>query len=366
MTTKNIKMFFAGALLGMLLAACAFNPPAAFRPPDISLGGERFIPEPVEKSGLIPSDVFWLADSELVSVKWESIILTASSGNWISSCDICGPSQIVQEDEGWVVHCNSLQGDRASIPNRPAVKVIERDLPIADTYRIRQKINYEDGCNNFSPAPTAFLPGGRTAYPNTFLADRDALYTLLLVIYEPSTVTEGELKGTPGEARLEVQVVREGMPKPVSPQTLEPSDGLTEVWEWHAGVQDGKWELNFSNRLRVTNVRILKGKRHAATNRFFPTDPMNPYVVPYRIEFASHSCYANRDVYDGDIDLRRCRQSPNDQNGAAIIATPTYLNTTDQTPLTWRVVFNSAEGFPAPNLVGDEELAIEFTLEVRP
>lgn len=106
--------------------------------------------------------------------------------------------------------------------------------------------------------------------------------------------------------------------------------------------------MNFSNRLRVTKVRILQGRRNANTNRFIPSNPMNPYVVPQRLEFGAHSCYADRNAADGDIDLRRCRQSPDDANGAGIIATPTYLNTADQSPLNWRVVFDSAAGFPRP------------------
>lgn len=357
---KLCKIFFAGALIVIVTTSCTFNPPEALNLPEYNLAGDRFTPEPVQTVGLKASDVFWLADSELVSVNWQSFGLTYSFPD--ASCDLCGSSQVTFDGDadGWFVQCGSK---RRAIISLPEVRLIELDLPVSDVYRIRRKIKYNDGCANANLIPEAFLPGGRTLYSNAFLADRDAQYKLYAVV--PFRLDEvestNELEGIAGEAQLETYVVHAGLPKSVPPQTLTLS---AEVWEWQVGEENGKWQINFSHRLRVTKVRVLQGRRHA-NNRFIPANPINPYVVPQRLEFGAQSCYADRNAADGDIDLRRCRQSSNAVNGADIIATPTYLNTADQSPLNWRVVFDSAAGFPAPMLGNGEELAIEFVVERR-
>lgn len=371
----RVALIVVCLLCSLPFAGCTFEPPPALPGVDYFFHGDRFIPEPVKDSALMPSDLFWLADSELVFVNWDNFILRYhAASNWISECDICGPqSQVTFEDDKWTVHCNSLnvpEGEGVPLAGRPEVRVLERDLPIADVLRIRKKVRYEDGCINSNPAASDFLPDGRTAYPNSFFADRDARYTLQAVIpHRSGTVDEGELLGDLGESTLEVHVVREGVPARVLPQTLEPGQsdmpGQVWVWEWRVAVNDGKWDMNFSNRLRVTRVRVLKGRRDERTNRFRPSDPMNPYVVPYRIEAGSNLCYASRNSEDGDIDLRRCRQSPDDSGGTSVLVTPTYVDTNIQNPLTWKVIFDSREGFSPPIFVEGEELAIEFTLEVR-
>ncbi len=195
-------------------------------------------------------------------------------------------------------------------------------------------------------------------------------YSLRAAIpYQFGTVDEGELQRGAGQSTLEVHLVRAGAPTPVPAQALELSQsdvpGQTYVWQWSVEETNGKWELNFSNRLRVSKVRILKGRRSPVTNRFFASDPQRPYVIPYRIEVGSLVCHADRRSQDGDIALSRCRQTSDDQAGTPIIVTPTYLNRNDQAPLIWKGVFNSSEGFTPPLVMDGEELAIEFTLEVQ-
>lgn len=141
MAKPSHKFLIIGAIAVMLVSNCAFNPPAALNIPEYNLAGDRFIPEPVQTVGLKPSDVFWLADSEIVSVNWQSFILTYSFPD--ASCDLCSSSQVTfdSDADGWFVQCNSNQ---RSIYNRPEVRLIELDLPIADVYSIRKKIKYED------------------------------------------------------------------------------------------------------------------------------------------------------------------------------------------------------------------------------
>jgi len=145
------------------------------------------------------------------------------------------------------------------------------------------------------------------------------------------------------------------------------------------------WDDNFSKNLRVSKVRILKGKLcpdpanngykpciNPQTGRFILVDetPVIPRFITYfpnYIETNSaadgQTCYA-QGTSDGGIDITMCDSDNNSATATdEYTVTPTYSEQNPTNFLTWFVAFAPGS---APSLAIDETLAIEFTIEVIP
>lgn len=148
---------------------------------------------------------------------------------------------------------------------------------------------------------------------------------------------------------------------------------------------DGVLQDNFSNRLSIGKVRVLKGTPGVdpLTGSFALTDWS--VVKPSRLVFINNfmpgatvfphndgiHCYARYSSAlldgDGDLDLTRCRTDNNSSATQNLIATPVYLESHPAALLTWVVEFNQMD-FPAigggemPTLDPGQILAIEFRI----
>ena len=165
------------------------------------------------------------------------------------------------------------------------------------------------------------------------------------------------------------------------------------------------WRDNFSKNLRVSKVRVLKGKPSIDPNGIAQVTCDNPDVVygcsvrPSRIFFvsdydpwtqnggnlfnhpdeSSHRCYASdpgANKLDGDIDLTRCRRDPGGPDSNSFQVGPTIGDNNQATVsggvglLTWFAEFNPNElamgrnvGATAPTLNPGETLVFEFTIQ---
>ena len=341
----------AGAIVvaAMTMVNCTFNPPAAVGRPLViveTLDGDRFEPEPSRRAGLTPSALFWLAEGEGIVVRWDEYRLVyPDDGVRFPDCRLC-TKQLQLCDQGnpdkWCFDC--LSTTRGSGPwnvwGRPRVKVMEWQLPISDTADVLARLDHGAGCTTQHPDdPPAVVP------------DRDAALQLLARLETTSQLAETpDLRGQAGQAKLDVHIVRGRRAMDPRPLTSAPDGTL----RWQVGGDANRWDENFSDRLRVVEVR-------AVIYGVGPRPRGAPAQTPLRAVslLGGPRCVAE---LEGQVSIARCHTSP--QPGApttAIDATPAYLAGRPRDRLTWVV---ELEGMP-PVEIG-KALGIEFTLEVRP
>ena len=232
----------------------------------------------------------------------------------------------------WRFQCFGTHGNvQRVIRERPRVKVVEWPLPIFDAFDESRQFDYRSGCADLDLTEPAFVP------------ERDAQFTLLADIPHPAETTE--LSGHPADAKLQILVVRDVRVVPPRALIPDPIDG--QVFRWPDPASAAQWEENFSDRVRVNEVRVVS----------MGQTPAGASVPLASVELQNGPrCYADA---EGTVTLRRCRLMPDPADpGTPVEATPTYVATLPRQRAIWTVRLAQ----PA----ADRNLGIEFTLEVKP
>jgi hypothetical protein len=203
----------------------------------------------------------------------------------------------------------------------------------------------------------------------------------------------------PGElARRKVFVIQDGLSQPNNYELEHyvTDSSSTPSTTWYSWTVKGNpiWEDNFTEGVRVANVRILTGRPSSdpVTGRFRLEDqkivrpsrivflrsfansnPRSPGDILTHSDESSQRCYADPGREDGEISLTRCRTVAGNNTGLLFDTTPTYLKAEPMDQLTWIAEFKASEGadFDPTTPVFDSIpanalLAIEFTIEKVP
>ena len=356
---------------------------AGYREKEIELGEFRF--EPIinfhgQAFELARAQNLWLKSGEQVAVKWNTFEIhweLAQDGvnclfdgtedvNQCSVCDLCTANGCT------IPHTGAFIIDRYNALLSYESFISEGATP--DVVSTLGGGEFERGCPSSSTAPITFSP------------DTNMLVRMLVPIHD------GDVAG-----ETKIHILQPGQRDTTAYQlTKENIDG-TDYWKWQ--VPEDPWLENFSPNLRVTSIRVLKGRcmSDPISGKCIPPAE-SPTVEPSRILFLPgfagtvmnyqggeplHRCYANTaGTEDGSfINLDTCRQD----YGLGTLPTSTksvtptfeFLPDNRLTPITWLLEFNTAErgdanlstpcsinapftGCDAPT---NEDLIVEFTIQ---
>jgi len=344
---------------------------------------------------LQPALAYWVREGDHVAAKWDTF-----EYHWEQEKNFCGfnDNTPVSQDEKCLVcnYCDPIyaNGNYTGLPclgAQPVLSGAQDFLVVADAGFI-QTPNPETILSMVGIA-TNFLGGCNSSYAaRDFAPQKSGLYR----IFSPTTfiTIRGEAKG---EANIHVVTSGASMSQKAAYRlNRETIDGI-DYWTWTVRGDDF-WLENFSPNLRVTDIRILKGKCEPDPTSGKECVSPGEVVKPSRILFlpdfnntvsghpqeSTNRCYAfpSQTLADGNyINLESCRNtySTNPNLGTQPrIVTPTYNPDISSTPnnslrkLTWLIQFDTGEGADA-NLSPDSpgfdpmptntELIIEFTIE---
>ncbi len=337
---------------------------------------------------LQPGVDFWLKHGDQVAIKWDTfefhwehneVMCSFENNTSTSDCSICdycqnpvgqngppcfgfelrnigSPFHIVAMHEGFIFNPN---------PNI-ALAIDSQQIP--------------DGCPN-SPNRVAFSP------------EMSATYQIIF----PKTDYSTDPTPFDVQAETKIHVIKTGISRTAAYQLMPETVDGTDFWTWRV-TGDNRWLENFSPNLRVTGIRILKGKCESdpSLGRECVAPDNDKYVKPSRVFFlpnfrgtvsnhvseSTHVCHENPNAVDGyyirltDLNTQTsddCR-TRNDVNPPIIdkSVTPTY-EVSPENPLdklTWLIEFNINEGADADLMMpGNQtmspnaELIIEFIIE---
>ncbi len=294
----------------------------------MSLSGARLGPGGFRNKELMPSADFWLASGEEVYGSWTqfNVDIQSFKGRPIR-CEMCGTYKCYNQDD---VDKNK----------------IEDGLSWGDILRvlIRHRQTDNETISVIEDVSACWLEAGVPATSegiyelgtNVNVLDENGKWVLSPIAYQTHTTLKIHLVKNDDEDSKR-------MPPQILKQSEFPSSGRRnpQQWQWTMGERDGKWDMNFSHKLQVARVAVLKGRD--MNGEFVPSDMDNPYVTPHHIRW----------------------YTPSGQEGASdLVVTPSYARDKEQDLLTWIVKFDSTSGFPPPKLEVGDSLAIEFILEV--
>lgn len=332
-------MLFGVSFSYIFIASCV--PSATFGPGEFSqyLRGARLEPEGVHNSGLVPSDIFWLTSGERLYATWEDYVIEFPPGTYADNkiiCKFCG-------EYPWCRDENGVAAKRQPSLAGPKVFIRRRDS------------------QGFTPV----MHERTLCDPQVFEATDAGTYELGTTV---ASLDEDPNIAFKADTALTIRLINRGDVQKLPPFRLDAVDETT--WQWTVGG-GGKWAVNFSNRLRVTKVRVLRGRMIG--EELVPTDMAKPFVTPYQIRLAYpengglareiQSCPGSSIDVTGYLNLADCQTIIGGPGGIPEFPTPTHTHDLPQDRLTWKVIFNASEGFPPPDLAPDEILAIEFNLE---
>jgi hypothetical protein len=211
--------------------------------------------------------------------------------------------------------------------------------------------------------------------------------------YANNPINRFVIKGdTDGEIKLHVVESGPGLAQRTYHALKRETVDGTNYWTWVVGGSP-LWLENFSPNLRVTDIRVLRGKcadgsaqgqECAVPNESVPVKPSRLLFLPdfqgtvsgYPGE-SQHRCYSNPTATGGNfINLDACRTtySPNALPTVPKFALPTYESDPAR-PLermTWLIEFNTNESADADvstpandPMPADAELIIEFTVQAN-
>ena len=320
----------------------------------------------------------WLRKGEQLQVKWDSF-----ETHWVKQGELDCPFSDNSSTEPCVIcdFCLPNGGSGAPCLNgfvfgRYDALLSYEGFILESQPKVRhsfQQVEYETGCP-MSGNPLTFAPDVNAVerFVNPLQAD----------------VIEGE---------SQVHVLAPGQKDTTAYQLTGQAIDGTNFWTW--SVSGDPWLENFSPNLRVTNIRVLKG-RCMSDPLSGKCDPgSSPAVQPSRILFLPgfadsvvnyqggeplHRCYSNPSgTADGvffDLDSCRPTYAVGSLSTSMKSVTPTFefLPQDQFTKITWLVEFNSHErgdsdlstvcsttapfaGCETPAL--GQDLIIEFTVE---
>lgn len=311
------------------------------------------------------SETMWLVAGEGICSYWEEFTIEveeAEDPTQVTTCAFCN-----------IPPCGGIAWPGSSVASDigPQVRLYHWPFPIFDDRDQVATYGWHVGCttNTRFPFPS-YLPETNGGFTLVAGPGRDETSTFV-------RAGEGlEVILVPAGGELEMP------PRFLMPAQSEEPDVLLFRW----GVEVGqRWSESFSPNMRVTRVRVLKGK--IETGRFFDsvgdgTDRrlVDSEPVLFRtLDFGQNlDCDAQAGTEDGNVDLTQCR------DGADLrprTATPAYeiiselaspLGIRAPQRVEWTIEFHNRGAFQFPDLDEDDDgqpdlsLAIVFTLKAVP
>ena len=333
-------VWLGAALLLLAQIACVRQEALDFAPGSVHLSDATFTPAFVAGRASLPARVrYWVAPEPAVAVTWSEI-------RFGQSCNLC----LSQE---------SCPTGQFTLPPQTRVTVYHRPTD-SDPLVEDARFDIVSGCTGVSSPPT-FGPTSTGDY-------------LAHVSYPDLPPVPSE----PG-AWVRINVLPSEFTLP--PRLMRPGASADE-WVWSALWEPQRVKEAFDPRLRVGRVRVLVGTCTAPPREgqedecgmdllMDPAFTMRRVIAPQYVRVRSldvsvQDCHGEASRPDGDIDLGPDPASPRTSRcrprHALVGVTPNYhsLETQASAPLTWRVVFSAADGFPLPD--PGQQVWIEFTL----
>lgn len=307
------------------------------------------------ESSLHPSNTIWLREGESVIPLWDTFTMQFTYGdelcdfsNFTQFTDDCALCDYCDETPASFQRCNAhpaFFGTNAQVVFFEGF--IEAETP-GQSIELDNGPSVFGGCSAAGYAPTLITPTDNGTYQLLAPEYSSSPYSIL--------------------AQKKVFVIKDQLSQSASYRlTRHPESNASVVWFKWAVAGDPVWEDNFTTTLRVGLVRVLKGGMVVRPSRIVLRPAFNPGLPVFNQD--TIRCYANQNTADGDIDLTRCRTSP---NGATQLEdlTPTYYKLQMMDLLTWIVEFNPNEGAdadpttPALDPIDpNDSLTIEFTIQ---
>jgi len=388
----------------------------------------------VGQESLQQSGVLWLATDDELAVRWDTYRVF-----WKANKDtVCDFPNVVPAEEWNCQRCNycdqwvtdpmerdSVNCGMFSLTGSPDESVGPAVISYKESMmsggpEVIAQAGYLDGCPR-APNPSKFKPGENSTlrilapYWSSYLTERDDLEKRSVPVESlgdfrqspPVFVTPALVEkkvhvvdGTPQQSTHQMQLHEQTDPAGCTLAT-NPNCTVWHKWSVRSTTVDGRtiWDVNFSDRLRIGKVRVLRiGRTNPSTGIFIPEEPS--IVRPSRILFLrgfdagvntvlnhpeerGQRCYADTpaaNTPDGNIELTHCRQNLGDATPTGepvYTVTPTFYS---GAVLTWFAEFKLSEGADAdlttpcilaaaPNPTGCDYLdanivlSIEFTIE---
>ncbi|MEO6393502.1 MAG: hypothetical protein ABIP75_16755 [Pyrinomonadaceae bacterium] len=321
---------------------------------------------PFVENGLLPSDIFWFAAgddqvSRRVVYGWDQSLMQLRD-NEVGSCDYSAPGPGCRQCD----YCTGVTGlctDGASYglagPGNSYGSLFQK-IDSTETLVADFTQPYY-GCLNRPGNPT--MP--------SFLVDGDATYTIRRTFF---CGRQADLATLKTKLVIEPRTIREPMVRYVDNTDPVPR------YRFQMPLLAGKLRENFSPNLRITQVRILLGRRDPVTTLLTVWD--DPLALrkarPSRIMFLrsvlegdiNHSptegtdrCYFDATKDDGGFDLLNCRRDREGTNVVRFDATPTFLVSHPSETLTWVIEYKVDDGLAEfPTFETGEEPILELTI----
>jgi hypothetical protein len=369
---------------------------------EIELENAHFVQEPTQNGPMKPALMYWVRTGERIGARWDAFEL-----HWERQKKMCSFADNSSAGDCQVndvcLPCpqNGLPCLGGPFFLAPGYLDVVQDLGFFPHGDSASLLSYTSAAQII-----ASCTSNANASPQWFAPNLDGLYRLSST--DPNVFFRGDAHG-----EADVFAISQGRTQGVAFQlTRETIDG-TDYWKFKV-TGDSMWRYNFSPNLRVTDIRIYKGKcqPHAYTVQecnsgfeeivkpsrvlFLPgfgepgfADTVNGFVG---LQF--HRCYSvpgflpqgfGPDGYDPGgnyINLDACRDTYNTSAQVPTsprIVTPTYDPFYTGTPAdlltkqTWLVEFNTNEGADADErnpgndpMPTDAELIISFDIVAQP
>ncbi len=336
----------------------------------------RFEPQGLPFS-IASARAYWLRRGDVIAPRWDTyewhwerkgampmcgFVDNTSAGD-CQVCDFCNPPVSVDGPPCMGKSTNNLTFGRGTLEVIVDTGFIQTDNPqlVSDL-----SPNIFAGCSNATQGPLGF-----------FEPAASGLYRLRSAFGEAF-----KFKGaTDAEIKLHVVETSAGLAQKTAYQLTRQTVDGKDYWAWTIDG-DPLWDENFSPNLRVTDIRILRGrcadgsaqgKQCAVPSESVPVKPSRLLFLPSFLGTvsghpgeASHRCYSAPNASGGNfINFDSCRETFNANQTIQKLATPAYESDSSRSleKLTWLVEFNTIEGADA--MQPDAELIIEFTIQAN-
>jgi hypothetical protein len=385
---KSVLMLIACLMLTLALTACVpFQDcyKAGVAGADCSITGPEMLNARFEVAGQSPlhqSTTIWMSSGEQLVSLWDTFTLYVTEGpetcdfanftTYTNACSICNQC----DDPLYLQRCRF---NAFVTPPGEADFLFPKVIAFAGGSSEGEELALLDfftGCSAFGFSPVPFAPNDNFTYQ---------------LIPPNASLSPGEL------ARKKVFVIHDGLSQPAGFELGHyVTDSSSTPTAWYSWTVRGNpiWEDNFTESVRVANVRILTGRPSSdpVTGRFrledqkivrpsrivflkgfVPSSPASPNDILNHADERIQRCYADPSKEDGNIVLTNCRTAVGNNNGLLFDTTPTYVKAQPADQLTWVAEFKASEGadFDPTTPVFDPVpanalLAIEFVIEKAP
>ncbi|MEZ5427984.1 MAG: hypothetical protein R2747_17060 [Pyrinomonadaceae bacterium] len=323
-----------------------------------------------------PAHNYWLRRGEGLEPRWDTFEI-----HWQKEKEMCGFSDNISTDKCQIcnfcspmpINGGSQCGSLFVFPGIPEIVLEPGFVPTEQPESIRGYRFVSEIAASCTNNPTSLMP-------IFFVPEESGFYRLRKF---DGITYPGEFGG---EAAIQIVEDDPGMTRSAAFELTARNVDGTNYWAWNT-PGSVIWGVNFSSRLKVAEVRVLKGVCGEPSGGQACSVPADAEEVkPSRLLFlpgflgtvsghpgeAAHRCYgASGGV---SINIENCTERYNAAQTNPKFVTPTYefIPQNETEKLTWFIEFNTNEGadadLRAPGnqpMAAGEKLIIEFTIKAN-